>query len=70
LEFFDSQTIDYSSAALARPLQCPYAKWHMWMFCICARELHDTNTATLNDTKTATQPCVRHAVKHNWESYL
>jgi len=70
LEFFDSETTDYSSsAALARPLRYPYAKWHIWMFCICPKELHDRNTATLNDmkttdyTKTATQSCARHAVK-------
>jgi hypothetical protein len=64
LEFFDSETIDYSSsAALARLLQYPSAKWHIWMFCICPRELYDTNTATLNDTNTATQPCAGHAVK-------
>ena len=65
LEFFDSETIDNSSAAQARPLQYPYAKWHIWMLCICPRERHDTNTATLNDSKTAAQPCARHAVKLN-----
>lgn len=70
-EFFDSEAIDNSSsAALVRPLQYPYAKWHIWMFCICPREPHDTNTATLNDTKKTAQPCARNAVKLNCESYL
>lgn len=78
LEFFDSKIPEYSSsAALAGPLQYPYAKWEICMFCMCEhyvhtaispRELHNTNT-TLSDTNTAAQPCARHTFELNCESF-